>query len=117
MITLLAVWAALMLLLGLTVGLALSSIGASAALASAALIATAKMALVLWFFMELRRARWALRLAAAAGFAMLGILLAGTLADSLTRPRDNHPQAPRRGVTRPSMARDAGVVVPGEAFR
>ena len=114
MITLLLVWAALMLLLGLTVGLSLAPIGASAGLASAALISTVKMILVLYFFMELRRARWALRLAAAAGFAMLAILLAGVLGDSLTRPRDNPPLAP---VTAASPPRDAGVVVPGDAFR
>jgi cytochrome c oxidase subunit 4 len=77
-------WVALMALLALTVGLAFVPLGPFKPLVAYA-IATAKAALVLWFFMEMRREGGLLRLAAAAGFVWISILLTLSLADYLTR--------------------------------
>ncbi|WP_185999030.1 cytochrome C oxidase subunit IV family protein [Novosphingobium aerophilum] len=48
-------------------------------------IASAKAALILWFFMELRQEGGLARLAAIAGFVWLAILFTLTAADYLTR--------------------------------
>jgi len=76
--------AALLLLLLLTIGLAYVDLG-SLNTAVALLISAAKAALILLFFMHLRRASGLTRLAAGVGFFWLGILLAHTLSDYLTR--------------------------------
>jgi cytochrome c oxidase subunit 4 len=77
-------WVALLALLALTVGLSLLPLGAFKPLVAYA-IATAKGALVVWFFMEMRREGGLPRLAAAAGFVWISILLILPLADYLTR--------------------------------
>lgn len=102
--TLVLVWAALLALLGLTVALSRAPLGPSAGLAAALAVSAAKSLLVLLFFMELRRARWAQRLAAAGALLMLCLLIAGTLADFLTRGRDAAPSAPPAAVTAPVRA-------------
>jgi cytochrome c oxidase subunit 4 len=79
------VWLALLLLLGATVALAHLDLGKANA-AVALLIAAAKAALVLAFFMELRRADVATRSTAAAGFLLLAVLVALTFTDYGTRP-------------------------------
>jgi cytochrome c oxidase subunit 4 len=76
--------AALLGLLALTVGLSFVDLGRfnfSAALA----IAAAKAALVAYFFMDLAESADAVRFMAAAGLVWLGLLLAGTFADLITR--------------------------------
>jgi len=80
----LAVWAALMMLLALTLAAAFLPLGAAKPWVAYA-IATAKAALVLWFFMELRREDGIMRLAAVAGFVWLAILFVLTAADYVTR--------------------------------
>ncbi|KTR83785.1 hypothetical protein NS277_07425 [Novosphingobium barchaimii] len=79
-----AVWAALMLLLALTLGAAFLPLGAAKPWVGYA-IATAKAGLILWFFMEMRREDGIARLAALAGFVWLVMLFALTAADYLTR--------------------------------
>lgn len=75
---------ALLGLLALTIGAAYIDLGPlNTAVALA--ISAAKGALILLFFMDLRRAPGLLRLAAGVGFFWLGILLAHTLSDYLTR--------------------------------
>ncbi|MBO9602765.1 MAG: cytochrome C oxidase subunit IV family protein [Novosphingobium sp.] len=81
---LLLAWIGLIALLALTVGLAFLPLGAAKP-AAAYLIATAKAALVLWYFMELRREGGLPRLAAGAGFVWLSVLLVLTAADFLSR--------------------------------
>ena len=77
-------WVALIALLALTVGLAFLPLGPFRSLVAYA-IATAKAALVLWFFMEMRREGGIPRLAAAAGFVWISVLLILSSADFLTR--------------------------------
>lgn len=77
-------WVGLMILLALTVGLAFLPLGPFKPL-SAYAIATAKAGLVMWFFMEMRREGGLPRLAAAAGFVWISILLALSLTDYLSR--------------------------------
>lgn len=79
-----AVWAALMLLLALTLGAAFLPLGAAKPWVGYA-IATGKAGLILWFFMEMRREDGIARLAALAGFVWLMMLFALTAADYLTR--------------------------------
>ncbi len=79
-----AAWAALMLLLGLTLGASFLPFGAAKPFIAYA-IATAKAALVLWFFMEMRSETVLARFAAAAGFLWLFFLLTLSAADYLTR--------------------------------
>jgi cytochrome c oxidase subunit 4 len=78
------VWAALIALLTLTVFMAFLPLGSFKALVAYA-IATAKALLVLWFFMEMRREGGIARLAMAAGFAWICVLLILSAADMLTR--------------------------------
>lgn len=82
--TYLLVFSVLLLLTGATIGLAflpLGILGTPVALG----IAVTKALLIATFFMHLRYAVGTTRLAAAAGVLWLGILLAGTLDDILTR--------------------------------
>lgn len=84
MIRLLGSWAALMVLLGLTLGAAFLPLGPAKPYIGY-VIAAAKAALVLWFFMEMRSESTLARFAAAAGFAWMLILLCLSGADYLTR--------------------------------
>jgi len=77
-------WAALLLLLALTTGIAFLPLGRLNAFVALA-IAIAKALLVLLFFMELKRSSGLVRAFAFAGFFWLGIMLALTSADYLTR--------------------------------
>ena len=79
-----AVWAAQHALLALTVFMAFLPLGALKAPVAYA-IATAMAGLVLWFFMEMRREGGIPRLAAAAGFVWISVLLILSSADFLTR--------------------------------
>lgn len=81
---LLLCWVALLALLALTVAAAFAPLGAAKTAIGYA-IATAKAALILWFFIEMRREDGLVRLAAAAGFVWMLILLTLTAADYLTR--------------------------------
>jgi cytochrome c oxidase subunit IV len=83
-VRLLLVWSALMALLALTVGAAFLPIGMAKPWVAYA-IATAKVMLILWFFMEMRRESGLARLAAIAGFVWLAILIMLTATDYLTR--------------------------------
>lgn len=83
-ITYAVVWLALLALLALTVVLAQVDLG-GANTAVALLIAAAKAALVLWFFMQLRVADVATRIAAGAGLLLLAALLALALVDYSAR--------------------------------
>lgn len=75
---------ALLALLGLTIGLALLPLGAFNTLLAIA-ISLAKMLLVMLVFMRLRQSHPFVRLAAAAGFVWLLMLIGFALADYLTR--------------------------------
>jgi cytochrome c oxidase subunit 4 len=81
----LAVWAALMALLGLSLWSAYLPLGWMNTPVGLA-IAGIKAGLVGTMFMGLARARPLLRLAAAAGFFWVAILFGLTLSDLLTRP-------------------------------
>jgi cytochrome c oxidase subunit 4 len=83
--TLLGTWAALLVLLGLTVTLAYQRLGAFNTPAALA-IATVKALLVAAVFMELRERRPLVTAFAAAGFFWLAILLGLGGTDFLTRP-------------------------------
>ena len=76
--------AALLALLALTYALSFVDLGRFN-FAAALAIAAAKALLVVYFFMELREGVDAVRFLAGAGFVWLGLLLAGTLADLITR--------------------------------
>lgn len=77
--------AALLVLLAVTAGLSLLNLGAWG-LPVALAIAATKALFVAVFFMDLRAAPAVTRLAALAGLFWFGLLLAGVLADTLTRP-------------------------------
>jgi cytochrome c oxidase subunit IV len=86
----LRVWAALMLLLLLTWGLAQFNLGL-ANTSAALVIAVVKMLLVIMFFMHVRyqsRLTWVF---AGAGFLWLLIMISLTMTDYLTRGRVRHP--------------------------
>jgi cytochrome c oxidase subunit 4 len=92
--TLLAVWASLLVLLGLTTASSYVSLGIGNTLINFA-IAVMKIGLIALFFMHLRRADAAVRLAAATAFLFLFFLAFLSFADLLTRPRLQAPwQAP-----------------------
>lgn len=80
----LRVWAALMLLLGLTIAYAYwpaLPLKTEAGLA----VAIAKAALIAWLFMQLRQAAGIVRLAAAAGLVWATLLYLFTFSDLMTR--------------------------------
>ncbi len=83
-IRLLLAWGALLALLAATLGAAYLPLGPAQPVLAYG-IATLKAALILWFFMEMRREDPLVRLAAAAGFVWVCILLVLTAADYLTR--------------------------------
>jgi cytochrome c oxidase subunit IV len=80
----LPIWAALLALLGLTLGAAYVPLGAFNVAVGLA-IAALKGGIVALLFMNLRRSGTLVRLAAAAGFFWLVVLFALTLSDFLTR--------------------------------
>lgn len=80
----LIVWAALLCLLGLTLGLAYLPLGSFNVIAGLG-IAAVKVSLVALLFMELRRSNTLIRLAAVAGLLWIVVLFALTLSDILTR--------------------------------
>jgi cytochrome c oxidase subunit 4 len=82
--TILVAWAALLALLALTVAASFAPLGHVLPYVSYG-IAVAKTAIVVWIFMELRGRDGLQRIALAAGFAWLTILLVLVLADNLTR--------------------------------
>ena len=77
-------WAALMALLGLTIGATFLPLGPFMPVANLG-IAALKTALILWVFMHLRELGGLVRLAAIGAFAWLAILFLLTGADYLTR--------------------------------
>ena len=79
-----AIWAALMVLLGLTWGIAQVDLGVFNVVA-ALTIAIIKMLLVILFFMHVRYSSGLTWLFAAAGFIWLMIMIDLTLGDYLTR--------------------------------
>jgi cytochrome c oxidase subunit IV len=79
------VWAALLVLLGITVGGAYVPLGPFNTVLALA-IAAAKAALVFIFFMHLTRSSALLRLAAVAGLFWLIFLFSLSLSDYFTRP-------------------------------
>jgi cytochrome c oxidase subunit 4 len=82
--TYIAVFVALLALLGLTVGIAEVEFGAWN-FPIAAAIATAKAALIILYFMHVRYSQPLTWLVATAGFFWLAILFSLTMADYLTR--------------------------------
>lgn len=84
-----AVWAALLVLLLLTWGVAELNLGAWSVVV-AMTIAVIKMLLVVLIFMHVRYSVPLLRVFAAAGFFWLCIMIALTLSDYLTRGRLNY---------------------------
>lgn len=86
--TILACWAALMLLLALTTGLAFVPLG-PAQLGVSLAIACTKALLVLLLFMELKASSGLVRVFACAGFFWLMIMIALTSAD-YTHRTDQH---------------------------
>ena len=78
------VWVALIALMLASLGSAWLSLGAGNLIAGL-VIATLKAALVVWFFMQLRRASAMTRIAGAVGLATLILLMSLSLADYTTR--------------------------------
>jgi cytochrome c oxidase subunit 4 len=83
-VRLLGTWIALLLLLAATVAIAHLPIGPAKAWLGYA-IASAKAALILWFFMEMRREDAIARFAAIAAFVWLAMMLTLTASDYATR--------------------------------
>jgi cytochrome c oxidase subunit 4 len=83
-----AIWAALLVLLALSLVLAYVPMGLLTPTAGI-VIAVAKAGLVILLFMELAKAKPLLRLAALSGLVFLIALFALTLADVLARLRNN----------------------------
>jgi cytochrome c oxidase subunit 4 len=82
--SLILVWAALMALLALTVGVTVSPLAAWRLPASLA-IAAAKMALIVWIYMDLRREPGLTRLAAVAAIVLLALLFGLAGVDAYVR--------------------------------
>ena len=80
----LVVWLALMILLAITAGGAFLPLGPGNVVLAYG-VAVAKAGLIVWFFMEMRQENGIARLAAAAAFLWLAILLTLSAADYLTR--------------------------------
>ena len=77
-------WAALLVLLALTIGASFAPLGPVLPFVSYA-IAIAKTALIVWLFMEMKTRDGLQRIALAVGFVWLFILLLLSFADILTR--------------------------------
>ncbi len=78
------VWLALMGLLALTVAGSFTVTGAASAVVSFG-VAAAKVALIFWFFMQLRTEKGLIRVFAVGAIAWLGILLTLVTIDKVTR--------------------------------
>ncbi len=78
------VWLALMGLLALTVAGSFTVTGAASAAVSFG-VAIAKVALIFWFFMQLRTEKGLIRVFAVGAIAWLGILLTLVTIDKVTR--------------------------------
>jgi len=91
--TIIFAWAALLLLLALTAGLAFLPLGMFS-LPVSLLIAVAKVAIVMALFMELRHASAIVRTAAFAGFFWLSILMTLVAADYGVRMERHLPERP-----------------------
>ena len=78
------VWLALMALLALTVAGSFTVTGAASAVVSFG-VATAKVALIFWFFMQLRTEKGLIRVFAVGAIAWLAILLTMLTIDNVTR--------------------------------
>jgi len=89
------VWAALMVLLALTVGVALFDLG-PLSLAVALVIAVTKAVLILLVFMHVRYGSREVLVFAGAAYLWLAILLVGTFHDYVTRNWLPGPPAQRR---------------------
>jgi cytochrome c oxidase subunit 4 len=81
---LVSVWIALLGLLALTIGVSLVATG-PLSLTASLVIATAKAALIFWFFMHLNEENNLIRVVAVAGIIWLMILFSLVSADYLTR--------------------------------
>jgi cytochrome c oxidase subunit IV len=98
--TLLRVWVCLLVLLSVTTGSSYLSVGVGNTLINGA-IAIMKVSLIAVYFMHLRRADAAVRLAAGAALLFLFFLAFLSFADLLTRPLHPAPwQPPSQGTTR-----------------
>ncbi len=97
--TYLKVWAALLVLLAMTIGAAFLDLGRFN-LPVAMLIAVTKAALILLVFMHLKGGSRLFQAAALAGVLWLAILLALTLDDYATRPEETRP---RNGQVAPAL--------------
>ena len=82
--TLVGVWAAMLVLLAISVGGTFLPIGAWRQAISLG-VAAIKAALILWFFMDLRRSEGLARLAGAGAVTFLTVMIALFAADYLTR--------------------------------
>lgn len=78
------VWLALMVLLALTVAGSFTVTEASSAVVSFG-VATAKVVLIFWFFMQLRTEKGLIRVFAVGAIAWLAILLTMLAIDNVTR--------------------------------
>ena len=83
-LTLVLVWLALLVLLGLTLGSTFLPLGAMKPVVNIG-IAFAKAALIFWFFMHLKEVGGLIRLAAFAGLVGVIIMMALMSSDYLTR--------------------------------
>lgn len=92
---------ALMLLLALTAGLSIFDLGA-AGLPAALIVSATKAVIVGLFFMDLRRSPFSLRAAAVVAVFWISLLMAGSLMDVTSRPRDR-PPAQERLVNMPAV--------------
>jgi cytochrome c oxidase subunit 4 len=98
------VFLALMLLTALTTGVAYIDLGAWNTVVALA-IAVTKMLLVVLFFMHVKYATGLTRVIIIAGFFWLGIMIALSLSDELTRGWEIVPKAWGTGVIMPLLSR------------
>lgn len=89
--TYLAIFATLLILTGVTVGVAFVDLGALNTPVALA-IAVVKATLILTFFMHLKGQNKLLWCFALAGFFWVGLLSLGTMDDYLTRSNPDHPE-------------------------
>lgn len=92
------VWAALLILLAVTVGVAYVPLGRLNT-PVALCIATAKAVVVMLYFMHIRYNRWLVWLFAALGFIWVGHMLIWTTADYVSRDWLNPPSVQVEGST------------------
>jgi len=90
--TYILVWAALLVLTGVTVGIAQLNLGPFNDVVALA-VAVSKALLVILFFMHVKDSSRLTRLTVVAGFFWLAILIGITLTDYLSRPVDSRVRA------------------------